>query len=1126
MASESDATDGTSNVDGITTEAGGPAVPNGADAEPAVAEGSAAEQAVGGPETSTGEAASDDAAARGAATNPMDGAYDSAAVDPAFQDVVADVDRIADRERSHPPSEVAAADAQLAAESPTEELTSRAAAEQTDEIGEREPGPFDREALKKTLLDRIDDTAPETLEDADQFADDNELGGVKRGLEGAVANERDRTRDPVEEPIREPPDPSGIEPKESAPLEAPETGSPPPDVGAERAAPKPKPETAVEAPMAQRSASLDRTLERENVTDGQLESANEPSFTRALDAKRDAQSHSAEAPDAYRAHEQGVLSDARASAGAIARNGTASMHDDRARLLTEVSDSQQRTKREDERTREEIAADIHAIYDRTAERVTDRLGRLDDEVSETFDEGAEAARSIFEEYVEVRMRAYKAERYSGVGAALWVKDKLMGLPDEVKAFYVEGRERYLEAMDETIDRVVDVLATGIQDAKELVADGREEIGEYLADLPESLRAVGEEAAGEIRGQFDELEARVEARKNDLVDSLARKYNESVQEADDRIEELRAENRGLVDAAFDAIAGVVRTITQLKTLLLGVLAKAAEAATTILTDPIGFLGKLVTGVGRGIEQFADNIWTHLRTGLLDWLTGAVEAAGIDLPDAFDLQGAFSVVLQVLGLTYENVREQVVNVLGEDVVERLEEGFEVFRTMITDGVGGLWEYVKDRLAGLRDRVLDEIRSLVATEVIEAGVKWLLGLLGPVGAFIKACKTIYDVVAFFVQRAQEVLKLVTAFLDSVLAIAQGSLGRVAGLIEDALARTIPVLIGLLASLIGLGDLPKKVESVIATVRKPIDDAIRWVIERAEEFVHKAGETLGIGDAPDDEGRGDGGDGGDDRTESDRRRDLRNAKAEVDALLRKPSESVASIRAALPEIAAAYGLTSLELRTHESDGPAVDVWADGVINPEFSTEPVRISDEENDEISVLVKKHPSVSQEMRRIGDMYPAHAADILSVYDQIAHIEGAEHFLRDLIAGDTTAKGALGELTVIKRRVDAGEDIVRVADRQPNPETGTLEKAADYVIGGEIAVDVKDLDLRSSFYQTAFGSGRLKANLLSQVERHRRRYPGKSIRFEFLVAEAAPEGTVRRVLDEVQEEADVSVEFVPL
>ena len=137
--------------------------------------------------------------------------------------------------------------------------------------------------------------------------------------------------------------------------------------------------------------------------------------------------------------------------------------------------------------------------------------------------------------------------------------------------------------------------------------------------------------------------------------------------DERIEELQAENAGLVDKAVGAIKKVVATIKKLKDMLLGVLSTAAGVIGKIIKNPIGFLKNLVAGVKGGIVRFKDNILTHLKKGLLSWLFGALGEAGIQLPDTFDLKGIIKLVTSILGLTWNFVRSRLVKKVGEKIVE---------------------------------------------------------------------------------------------------------------------------------------------------------------------------------------------------------------------------------------------------------------------------------------------------------------------------------------------------------------------------------------------------------------------------------------------------------------------------
>ena len=73
------------------------------------------------------------------------------------------------------------------------------------------------------------------------------------------------------------------------------------------------------------------------------------------------------------------------------------------------------------------------------------------------------------------------------------------------------------------------------------------------------------------------------------------------------------------------------------------------------------------------------------------------------------------------------------------------------LVREGPAGLWEWIKEKLADLKSMVLDEIQGWLINNVIMAGITWVIGLLNPASAFFKACKAIYDIVMFFVERAR---------------------------------------------------------------------------------------------------------------------------------------------------------------------------------------------------------------------------------------------------------------------------------------------------------------------------------------------------------------------------------------
>lgn len=162
------------------------------------------------------------------------------------------------------------------------------------------------------------------------------------------------------------------------------------------------------------------------------------------------------------------------------------------------------------------------------------------------------------------------------------------------------------------------------------------------------------------------------------------------------------------------------------------------------------------------------------------------------------------------------------------------------MVTQGVVGLWQFVQDKVGDLKGMVIDTIQSFIVDRVIKSGIMWVLSLLNPASAFVRACKAIIDIVMFFVERGSQIAELVSAVTDSVVAIANGSIGGAAKLVEGALEKALPVVIGFLASLVGVGGISEKVQEIIKKVRGPIDKAIDGVIAKATKFAKGFGNKF----------------------------------------------------------------------------------------------------------------------------------------------------------------------------------------------------------------------------------------------------------------------------------------------
>ena len=745
--------------------------------------------------------------------------------DPSFTKVKSKVKATGKAKRAHPPAKSKSKEAQDAALPPAGDVGSQAKAAKADTMDAQRPGTFDKKAFIAAVKAAIEAKSPKTLKEADNYKSSGKTAEVKGEVKGLVAEGKQGQAKDIEAATAAAPDQSKAVPKPVTPM-GPEQQAPEVPIPATGAVPKPAPPEQLNLAAGKQQANQE--MAEGDVTEPQLAQSNEPQFEEALAGKKAAAAHADTAPGEYRKQEAEVLQQGKADATEETAKGVNGMQSAKGAALAKLVADKGKAKTKDEAKRAEVTAKIESIFNATEADVKKILAGIDPKVENEFNAGEAAARATFESYVAAKMSAYKKDRYGGwLGGLRWAKDKLFGMPDKVNEFYVAGRELYLQQMDKVITRIANIVGDDLTAAKKRIADGRNQIDAYVKSLPKDLKKVGADASKEIGERFSQLESEVDSKQESLVDTLASKYVEARKGLDDRIEELQAENKGLVDKAIGAIKAVINTIRELVAMLKNVLSRVAGVVGEIIKHPVAFLGNLIAGIKGGILKFKDNFLDHLRKGLLSWLFGALAEGGIELPDTFDLKGVIKLLASIFGLTWTNIRNRIVKQIGEKAMAAIEKGVEIFQIISTEGVGGLWKMLLEKLGDLKEMILDQVKDFVITKIITAGITWLIGLLNPAAAFIKACKLIYDVVMFFVNNASRIAKFVNTVLDSVSDIVRGNIGSVVNKIDDVLGQMVPIIIGFLASLIGLGDIGKKIREIVEKLQKPVNKAIDFVIK-----------------------------------------------------------------------------------------------------------------------------------------------------------------------------------------------------------------------------------------------------------------------------------------------------------
>ena len=741
---------------------------------------------------------------------------------------------------SHPPAKAEAGAAQAASVPPSDDREARGKAAHAEDMVAAQPKEFNKTEFVKAVEDAVAKRAPKNLDEADSFGESGKAEEVKKEVQDKVGEGKESSAKEIADTTHATPTPAPDQ-KPVVPLAGDKVPGKPATPDATKAAPDPLPASATD--MSAGPAQVNQQMAAAKVTEEQLsfDNAREPQFDKAVKDKATMDAHSQTAPGELRAGEAREITQVKNAAATRGATAMAAMHATRVATGKNVGTGKVATKTSDEEKRAQVTAILQEVFDKTKSDVEKILSDLDKTVDDQFTRDEKRARDAFTAEHERGMSDYKDRRYSGLdGKARWVKDLFADLPDEANRIYETAKAHYLTAMRQVISDIADTIENELRRAKQRIATGRKDLKTAVDKLPVDLKAIGREAAKDFEGKFDELKETVDDKGTELVDTLATKYTDAVKAVDAEIAAEKEKNKGLVSKAADAIGGAIRMIKELGSLLLGVLRKAATAVGAILKDPIGFLGNLVTGVGGGLKLFAKNAGRHLEQGVLAWLLGVGSAGGLLLPTSFDILGILMILAALLGLSWANIRARLVRKVPNQAVTAAETAIPLVAETKKRGVAGMWGDLRSRVGDLKKDLIKNLVSYLLPTILIAGITWIVSLFNPASAFIRACKMIIDIIRFIVTQGRQIIEFVNTVLDAVIAIARGGTGGVPALVERALAKSIPVLIGALAAILGIGGIAGKVREIFQKLARPVGRAIDWVIEKIVGLVKKLWSRL----------------------------------------------------------------------------------------------------------------------------------------------------------------------------------------------------------------------------------------------------------------------------------------------
>jgi len=365
----------------------------------------------------------------------------------------------------------------------------------------------------------------------------------------------------------------------------------------------------------------------------------------------------------------------------------------------------------------------------------------------------------------------------------------------------------LQAAEAAIQRGYDWL-TGEITALQLTA-------EYFNDLAQ--KALGAVDITDLDGSFENIKTILREPYDKLV-TLAKHAGNKLLEF-------------VIEVALEAVGA---------TGLMDIFRKGQDTIKLILKDPGAFLGHLIDAVVKGATQFKDNIATYLKDAVVSWMFGAVN---LKMPKKFDAAGIMNLILQVLGLTYANVKKKLIVAFGdggEEIVAFLEGALDVVKAIYHGGLGAAADLILSKAEGLIDTVLDSVRNWAITKLVVAGITKLAAMFSPVTGLINVVTVVYKIVTYIMDKAKAFKALIATVVDSVSKVANGQIDDAANAIEKTMAGTLPLMMSFLASVLGLDGVGERIKETIKTVQGKVSDAldkvIGYLVEKGKALWEKA--------------------------------------------------------------------------------------------------------------------------------------------------------------------------------------------------------------------------------------------------------------------------------------------------
>jgi len=550
------------------------------------------------------------------------------------------------------------------------------------------------------------------------------------------------------------------------------------------------------------------------------------------------------------AKQQESLNKAQGDMAALQQQALSALTSSRKSTVVGTTGNQQGMVLSEEQQRTLASADSQKIFQGAQTTVDALLKDVTPKAMQLWDQRIEILTTKFKQRLK-KVAEWIADRHSGAGGAvLGALDYFTGLPDWVTDEYDAAEKEFGDSVCDLAREISIQVNSVIMACEAIIKRARKEIDDIFAKLPDSLRKWAEGEQAKLGEQLDGLNQKAQQTRADFDKQLVQHASQAVQDVRQEIHALREAAKGLIGKIADAvnrflddpnkfiIDGLLELVGISPAAFWALIDKIRQVISDIADDPGKFANNLFEGLAMGFSQFFDHFPEHLKEAFLSWLLGGIAAAGINLPKDFSLKSIMTFFLELMGITWPNIRKILAKHVGEKNIALIEKVVSLMSTLIELGPSGVFEMIKEKLNPAE--ILQQLVKMAIDYLVEAMVKQAVArivmLFNPVGAILQAIEAIYRVLKWIFHNAARIFKLIETVVNGVADIMAGNIGGFAKAVETGLAMMIAPVIDFIADYLGLGDLPAKVKERI----EGFQGIVLGYVEQAIVFLIAKGKAL----------------------------------------------------------------------------------------------------------------------------------------------------------------------------------------------------------------------------------------------------------------------------------------------